>query len=66
MATITNPHNREIDFAAAHNLMDDQLCNAIASDLAPCSEQEFFDEYCRRHVAKYGSSFEPAKENPVW
>ena len=64
--TVINQHGKSIDFAAAVNLMDDNLREQIHDDLAPCTEQEFFNEYARRHRQKYGTDWEPAKANPVW
>ena len=61
---IKNQYGVEIDFEAAVNLMDDAICEDVNFDLAPCTEQEFFDEYVKRHLAKYGEEFEPAKKNP--
>ena len=46
------------DFDACVALMDDDLREEISADLAPCTEQKFIDEYCRRHFAKYGIEFE--------
>lgn len=61
---IKNEYGVEIDFDAAANLMDAEICEDVNFDLAPCTEQEFFDEYVKRHLAKYGEEFEPAKKNP--
>ena len=47
-----------VDFDAAVNLMDDEIREAVHADLAPCTDQEFMDEYVRRHEEKYGQSFE--------
>lgn len=47
-----------VDFEAAVNLMDDEIREAVHADLAPCTDQEFMDEYARRHEEKYGQSFE--------
>lgn len=38
-------------------LMDDEIREAVHADLAPCSDREFFDEYCHRHYAKFGEDF---------
>ena len=49
----------EIDyFEAAAELMDDEIREQIHADLAPCTEEEFLAEYCRRHEKKYGEQFE--------
>lgn len=65
-STVVNPHGKSIDFDSAHNLMDGEICNAISADMAPCSTQAFFDEYCKRHQIQFGEAFEPSKASPVW
>lgn len=64
--TVKNFYGVGIGFGAAVNLMDDDLREEIHADLAPCTEQEFFDEYAKRHEAKFGESWELAKENPCY
>ena len=44
----------DVDFEALVAGMDDEIRESVHSDLAPCTEQEFADEYMRRHEAKYG------------
>ncbi len=46
-----------VDFDAVVSLMDDEIREAVHADLAPCTEQEFIDEYVKRHEAKYGETF---------
>lgn len=41
--------------AAARELMDDELCEAIHGTVD--TEQEFADAYCEAHLAKYGTDF---------
>ena len=48
---------RESDFDVAVSVMDDEIREAVHSDLAPCSEQAFMDEYCKCHEAKYNELF---------
>ncbi len=55
-----------VDFAAAVELMDDELREELSRDLAPCSEQDFLQAYAAAHLAKYGQEWEPAKDNPTW
>ena len=47
------------DYDAAVNLMDDELREEIHAELAPCTNQEFIEEYARRHKEKYGEDFAP-------
>lgn len=51
-------NNSTVDFNACVALMDDDLREEVHADLAPCTEQEFLDEYYKRHFAKYGAEFE--------
>ena len=46
-----------IPFPAAVMLMDDEIREEVHADLAPCTDQEFFEEYCKRHLEKYGIEF---------
>lgn len=46
--------------------MDEEIREEVAADLAPCTEQEFFTEYAKRHAEKYGEEWELDKSNPVW
>lgn len=50
-------NNTHVDFEAAVNLMDDEIREALHAELAPCTEQEFFDAYCKAHEEKYGEKF---------
>lgn len=47
----------DIDDAA--QLMDDDIREDVHKDLAPCTAQEFIEEYARRHKEKYGEEFAP-------
>ena len=47
-----------VDFDAAVNLMDDEIRETVHADIAPCTDQDFMDEYVKRHEAKYGETFE--------
>lgn len=51
-------NGRAADFESCVALMDDDIREEIHADLAPCTEQEFINEYCKRHFAKYGIEFE--------
>ena len=66
MKTVINDYGLEIDFNIAVSLMDDEIREQIHSDLAPCTEQEFFEAYCLAHEKKYGEKFELAKKNPCF
>ena len=63
---VTNSHGTTIDFDAAVNLMDDELREELHDQLAPCSDQEFFDAYATAHLNKFDEEWELDKQNPVW
>jgi hypothetical protein len=50
----------------AVSFMDDDLREQIHGALAPCTDQEFFDEYAKRHEQKFNEVWELAKENPCY
>lgn len=66
MTTITNEFGVEINFDAAVNLMDDDIREMLHEEIAPCTDQEFFDAYCKAHEDKFDEEWELAKENPVF
>lgn len=39
------------------NLMDDELREELHSELYPCTQKEFLDEYCKRHKEKFNEEF---------
>ena len=63
-ATIINSYGKEFDFEATVQMMDDEVRESVHEDMAPCSEQEFFDEYCKRHEAKFGEPFTFDERHP--
>lgn len=63
---VYNQYGVIIDMDAATELMDDELREEVAADIAPCSDQEFFDEYSRRHEERFGEEWELAKANPTY
>jgi hypothetical protein len=46
-----------VDFDAVVNLMDDEIREEIHREFAPCTAQEFVDEYIKRHRQKFGEEF---------
>lgn len=63
---VINKNGTAIDFDVVVSMMDDDIRESVHAELAPCTEQDFFDAYCKAHEAKYGAEFECAKENPCW
>ena len=52
------------EWDAIVSLMDDEIREEVHADLAPCTKQQFFNEYGERHYAKYDEPFEYEKLNP--
>ena len=67
MTMVINSNGTAINYDVAVELMDDNLREEVAADLAPCTEQEFFAEYCKRHVSpNFGETWELDKSNPTY
>ena len=45
------------EWDAIVNYMDIDITEMLNSKLAPCSNQQFFDEYCKEHEKKFGETF---------
>ena len=50
-------NGEKVDYDAAVALMDEDLREQLHLDLAPCTDQEFLDEYAEAHKAKYKEEF---------
>ena len=49
----------EVEFDACVVLMDDEICEELNFEMAPCTEQEFLDAYVQCHAEKYdGEQFQ--------
>lgn len=46
--------NRKVDFRKALEQMDAELCAQIDAD---CTDQEYFDAYCKLHVEMFHEAF---------
>lgn len=66
MSNVKNENGKELNFDAAVILMDDDIREELHDELAPCTDQEFFDAYAKAHAEKFGEEWELAKANPVW
>ena len=63
---VINMNGTEINYEAAVELMDDEICESLNFELSPCTEQEFFTAYENAHAEKYGEEWELSKENPCY
>lgn len=64
--TVVNEYGVNIDYDLAVSFMDDDLREQIHGTLASCTDQEFFNEYVKRHEQKFNEVWELAKENPCY
>lgn len=63
LSKVINNYGKEIDFEFAKAMMDPFLREAVYSELAPCSDQLFFEEYCRVHAKVHRDrDFQPAQK----
>lgn len=54
------------DWDAIVQNMDPDIREQLSEDLAPCSNQEFFDAYADAYYNKYGEEWELDKADPQW
>lgn len=63
---VINKYGVEVDYEVAVAMMDDEIRGKLHMELAPCTNQEFFDAYTKAHAEKYGEDdWQPAQANPV-
>ena len=63
---VINMNGTEINYESAVELMDDEICESLNFEIAPCTDQEFFTAYEKAHAEKYGEEWELSKENPCY
>lgn len=51
---VTDKDGNRIYWEVASHYMDFELCEELHNKLAPCSNQQFYDAYCKAHQAKFG------------
>lgn len=66
MSKVYNQYGVELDFEAAVQCMDPNSRELVHRDIAPCTDQQFFDHYCAEHVRYTGKIFFLDEENPAW
>lgn len=57
MKYIIDQNGNKIDYEAAVSLMDDNICEELHGEIAPCTDQEFYDAYCEQHKEVYKEEF---------
>lgn len=55
---IKDSQGKELEYDEVVDLMDDDIREYLHHQLAPCSPQYFFNEYCKMHKEIYGDDFE--------
>ena len=56
---VQDEDGRTVDYAAAVELMDDDLREQLHMEMAPCTNQEFYSAYVKAHAEKYnGEKFQ--------
>ena len=63
---VVNRQGESINYEAAVELMDNEIRERLHSEMAPCSNQDFFTAYENAHEIKYGEEWELSKRNPIW
>lgn len=63
---VKNEYGVKIDYEIAVMMMDDEIREDLSAELAPCSEQEFFDAYAKAHSEKFDEEWELDKPNPCY
>ena len=63
---VINQYGKSLNFDAAVNLMDDDLREQLNDEIAPCTNQVFFDAYVSAHTKKFSESWVLDDPNPVW
>lgn len=61
---VVNQYGNEIDYDAAVQCMEDDLREELHRELAPCTDQEFFDAYADRYFAIHNTEWYPNTFNP--
>lgn len=63
---VVNAFGQLIDYDVAVNMMDDDLREKLHFELAPCTDQEFFEAYAKAHQEKFDEVWELNEANPVY
>lgn len=55
---VKNKYGEPLEYEEAVEYMDDDIREYLHHQLAPCSAQYFYDEYCKMHKEIHGEDFE--------
>lgn len=57
MATHVEYKKQQVAMDVAVEMMDDVIRERLHDEIAPCTDQEFFDAYVEAHLKKFGEEF---------
>ena len=66
MTMVINSCGTEIYYNVAEAMMDDEIRERLHNELAPCTEQAFFDAYAAAHKEQFGEDWILDTENPCY
>lgn len=66
MTMVINSWGNEIDYEVSVTMMDDEVRENLHNEIAPCTEQEFFDAYAAAHKEQFGEYWILDTENPCY
>lgn len=59
-------YGNNVDFDAAVEYMDKDIREQLSNQLAPCTDQEFFDAYAKAHAEKFDDEEFAPYYNHAW
>lgn len=63
---VRNKYDEYVDYSFVEQFMDDELREELHAELAPCTNQTFFDRYAEAHLRKFGEEWIADTEDPEW
>lgn len=63
---VINSYGKVVDYKLAVSFMDDEIREQLHADLVPCSNQDFFNAYAKRHKDTFDEEWIADSENPMW
>lgn len=66
MTMVINSWGNEIDYEVSVTMMDDEVRENLHNEIAPCTEQKFFDAYAAAHKEQFGEDWILDTENPCY
>lgn len=57
LVMVEDRNGNDVCFEALVQLMDDETRERVHEELAPCTEQEFYNRYCELHEELFDEEF---------